>query len=272
MIQNSKMYFKNYEIGFGSTLSPAVKNLLIANGAVFLLQFIGAASSSIFGLVPESVLKRGMIWQLVTYMFMHGSFWHIFINMFVLYMFGSEIERQWGAKEFYRYYFITGIGAGVISVLFDPASNIPIVGASGAIYGLLLAFGLMFPDRPIYLYFLFPIKAKYFVLIFGSIAFISAFSATSDGIAHFAHLGGMVVGFAYLRIDWRISGVWSKLRSQSKTPKMRIHRKKEQNYDNFKGKIDEILDKINEVGFHNLTEEEKEILKRASKFYLDRDS
>ncbi|MCH8287111.1 rhomboid family intramembrane serine protease, partial [candidate division KSB1 bacterium] len=80
------MYFKNYEIGFGSTLSPAVKNLLIANGAVFLLQFIGAASSSIFGLVPESVLKRGILWLLVPYMFMHGSFWPIFINMFVLYM------------------------------------------------------------------------------------------------------------------------------------------------------------------------------------------
>lgn len=267
------MYTSNYEMGFGGSLTPAVKKLLIINGAVFILQFFGLVSYSVFGLVPASVVQKGMIWQFVTYMFMHGGWFHLFINMFVLWMFGSEMERHWGSREFYKYYFVTGIGAGIISVIFDYGSSNPIVGASGAIYGLLLAFGIMFPNRPVFLYFLFPVKAKYFVLIFGAIAFVSAISATSDGIAHFTHLGGMIVGFLYLRLDWRIHQFWSRISdSKRRSPNMKIHKKPDQDMDNFKDRIDEILDKINDVGYHNLTDEEKNILKRASKYYLDRDN
>jgi len=265
------MYYGNYEISFRGRTTPAVKNLIVANVFVFMLQFVGVVPSSIFGLVPALVVQKFYIWQLVTYMFLHGGMFHILMNMFVLWMFGSEIERQWGSREFYKYYFITGIGAGIFNVIFDHTLTIPIVGASGAIFGILLAFGLMFPNRPILLYFLIPIKAKYFVIFFGVISFLSAFSATNDGIAHFAHLGGMVVGFLYLRLDWRLSRLWSSLKTKTKRSTMRLHKKEDHDDKDFKKRIDEILDKINEVGYKNLTDEEKEILKRASKYYINRD-
>ena len=265
------MYYRNYEITFGSSLTPAVRNLIIANLAVYVLQVIRIIPLDFFGLVPAYVVQRGFIWQLGTYMFLHGGFFHIFFNMFVLWMFGTEIERHWGRREFYKYYFITGIGAALFNIVFEPSSLIPIVGASGAIYGILLAFGLMFPNRPLLLFpFFIPIKAKYFVLIFGTFAFFSAFSSANDGVAHFAHLGGMVVGFLYLRLDWRLKQFWSALRTKSKRSSMQIHRKDEQDIDDFKDRIDKILDKINEVGYHNITDEEKEILKQASKYYLNR--
>lgn len=265
------MYYSNYEISFRGRTTPAVKNLIVANVFVFLLQLVGVVPSSL-ALVPALVVQKFYIWQLFTYMFMHGGVFHILINMFVLWMFGSEIERQWGSREFYKYYFITGIGAGIFNVIFQHDAFFSIVGASGAIFGLLLAFGLMFPDRPILLYFLIPIKAKYFVLIFGFLSFLSAFSATNDGIAHFAHLGGMVVGFLYLRLDWRLSRLWSSFKTKAKRPSMRLHRKEDNDEKDFQKRIDEILDKINEVGYNKLTDEEKEILKRASKYYLHRDS
>ena len=265
------MYDRNYEMSFGGSMTSGVKNLIIANGAVFMLQMIGVISTQFFGLVPALVVQKLYVWQLVTYMFLHGGMFHIFLNLFVLWMFGSEIERHWGTREFYKYYFITGFGAGIFNVVFQHSAQFSIVGASGAIYGLLLAYGLMFPNRPILLYFLFPIPAKYFVLLFGALAFFSAFSAGNDGIAHFAHLGGMVVGFLYLRFDWRISQALSQLKSTGRSKVMNLHRGKNDDSEDVKGRIDEILDKINEVGYENLTEEEKGILHRASKYFINRD-
>ncbi len=256
-------------------MTPGVKRLLIANGVVFLLQTIGVISSRFFGLVPALVIQKFYVWQLFTYMFLHAGMFHIVFNMFALWMFGSEIERHWGTREFCKYYFITGIGAGIFNVIFQHAEEFSIIGASGAIYGLLLAFGLMFPNRPILLYFLFPIPAKYFVFIFGMLSFISAFSATSDGIAHFAHLGGMVVGFLYIRFDWKINQFLSK----SSKPPMNLHRSNTHNEDgsnedgsvDFRKQIDEILDKINAVGYQNLTDEEKSILQKASKYFINKE-
>ncbi|MFC1729294.1 rhomboid family intramembrane serine protease [candidate division KSB1 bacterium] len=272
------MYYR-YEMGFGSPITPAVKKLILINVSVFAGQFIFSAFFNVrlellFGLVPALVTGKLFVWQLGTYMFLHstGSLFHILLNMFALWIFGCEIERHWGTRDFYIYYFVTGIGAGIFSVIFEATSPIPIVGASGAIYGLLLAFGMMFPERPIYLYFLFPIRAKYFVLIFGTIAFISAFSARSDGIAHFAHLGGMVVGYLFLRLDWRLEGLVKKFPSLFKQgrPDMKIHRRKKPDNGDLRNRIDEILDKINEVGYENITEEEREILRKASQYYVNR--
>jgi membrane associated rhomboid family serine protease len=114
-------------------------------------------------------------------------------------MFGCELERHWGTRVFVKYALVTGIGAGISTVIVSPNLAVPTIGASGLVYGILLAYGLLFPNRLIYLYFLFPIKAKYFVLIFGALELYASWSGSSDNIAHLAHLGGMLFGFVYLR-------------------------------------------------------------------------
>src|SRR5262249_22622759 len=134
---------------------------------------------AILGLVPELVIRRLWIWQPVTYMFVHAGVFHILFNMLALWMFGTELERLWGTRFFLKFYFVTGIGAGILPILVSLLPfgfarviySVPTVGASGAIFGLLLAYALYFPDRPIYMYFLFPVPARIFVLIMGAIAF-----------------------------------------------------------------------------------------------------
>ena len=190
--------------GIGGGWTPAVKTLVIACVIGFLLQIFDQFSGSPsftrkFGLVPAAVTQSFHLWQLLTYMFLHGGFFHILFNMFALYMFGSELEQLWGTKQFTKFYFICGIGAALTSVLVSPSSPIPIIGASGAIYGLLLAYGVLFPNRIIYLYMVIPIPAKWFVVIMGAITFLSSMSASGGGVAHIAHLGGMIIGLLYLK-------------------------------------------------------------------------
>ena len=143
---------------------------------------------------------RFRIWQLLTYMFMHGSWSHIFFNMFALWMFGYVLENYWGSRRFLFYYLVCGIGAGLCNLIV-PGWTIT-VGASGAVYGILLAFGMMFPNERIYLYFIMPIKAKWFVIGYAAIELLDGLFMTSDGIAHFAHLGGMLVGLILI-LYWR---------------------------------------------------------------------
>lgn len=139
------------------------------------------------------------IWQIVSYMFLHAGLGHIFFNLFALWMFGQSIENFWGTRRFAIYYFLTGIGAALLHMLVG-GGNAPTLGASGAVYGILLAFGMMFPERRIMLLIPpIPIKAKYFVAIFGAIELISGLSRSGTGVAHFAHLGGMVVGFILIK-------------------------------------------------------------------------
>jgi membrane associated rhomboid family serine protease len=190
--------------GMGGGWTPAVKTLVIACVVGFLLQifdqFSGNRSfTSEFGLVPVAVTQKYYLWQLVTYIFLHGGFFHILFNMFALYMFGSELEQLWGTREFTKFFFICGIGAALTSVIASPYSFVPIIGASGAIFGLLLAYGVLFPNRIIYLYMVIPIQAKWFVVIMGAITFLSSMSATGSGVAYVAHLGGMLFGFIYLK-------------------------------------------------------------------------
>ena len=203
---------RDFSYAFGpGPLSPAIKALIIANVAMFVLIAVlpGQISSGVvnfLGLRPSDVIGRAWVWQLVTYMFLHGGLAHILFNMLALWMFGTELERLWGTRAFVRYYFITGIVAAIttIVVAFMPFAatarmyDSVTIGASGAIYGLLLAFGLTFPNRPIYMYLVFPIPAKYFVMIMGGIELLLS-TGDGGGVAHITHLGGLVAGYALLR-------------------------------------------------------------------------
>ncbi|MFQ5738648.1 MAG: rhomboid family intramembrane serine protease [Acidobacteriota bacterium] len=187
-------------ITIGPHLTPVVKSLVIACAVVFLWQQLGGIQMVyIFGLTPSLVWTQFQFWQLATYLFLHAGFWHIFWNMLALWMFGSELEQYLGGQRFLRFFFITGIGAGLLSILLDPFSRVPTIGASGSVYGILMAYGMLFPNRLVYLYFLFPIKVKYFVAILGVGAFLAALGSGGGPVAHIAHLGGMIFAFLYLK-------------------------------------------------------------------------
>ncbi|TMB66598.1 MAG: rhomboid family intramembrane serine protease [Deltaproteobacteria bacterium] len=184
----------------GGVVPPAVKFLLIVNTAVFFLQlFLPTQFLILFGLVPALVWEDFYLWQLFTYQFLHGGLLHLLFNMFALWMFGCDLERRWGSEFFLKYYFVSVVGGGILNTLFLPGQVAPSIGASAGIYGILLAYGLIYPNQIVYFYFLFPIKMKHFVWIIGAIALYSAIASGQSGIAHLAHLGGMVFGYLYLR-------------------------------------------------------------------------
>lgn len=193
-----------YAIGPGG-ISPAVKLLLIINVVLFFMNMIvGDAMTLRLGLSPQAVFEQMALWQPVTYMFLHstGGIGHILFNMLALWMFGTDLERTWGTRFFTKYYFITGIGAAATTMAVgwfsDSVYYSITVGASGAIYGLLVAYAIYFPHRTIY-YIIFPIPARVFVIIAGAIAFLSSMGGPGGGVAHAAHLGGLVVGYLYLK-------------------------------------------------------------------------
>jgi membrane associated rhomboid family serine protease len=188
-------------------------------------------------------------------------------------MFGSELERTWGTREFLKFYFIAGIGAGLVNVLFsvfNPETwHIPIIGASGAIYGVLVAYAILFPNRLVYVYFLIPVKVKYLVIFLVVIEFLSTYR--TDGVAHFAHLGGALFGFLYLRYNlrWKLRK-WSVSELIQRLKEERMDKKREEG-DKIMEEVDSILDKINEVGYENLTRREKKVLDKASDKLSDSD-
>lgn len=186
------------QFSIGGPLTPRVKFLMGACVVGFLLQMaVGARVYYALGLVPALFWHKFFVWQLATYIFLHGGLFHLLFNLFALWIFGCEIERSMGSGRFIQYFFITAIGAGICTVVFTPGLFVPVVGASGGIYGLLLAYAWFFPERYIYVWFLFPMKAKHFVLLFGAIEFWSSLGGTGSGIAHFAHLGGILFGLLY---------------------------------------------------------------------------
>ena len=207
-------YGSTSSFSFGpGPISTALKTIIGANILMFLLTTAMPSLSIQLGLVPMWVVTQLRLWQLVTYMFIHASLFHILFNMLALWMFGAELERVWGTRYFMKFYFVTGIGAGMLTVLisllpFGPTAQLyrsDIVGASGAVYGLLLAYALYFPDRPIYMYFVFPIPAKIFVIIMGALAFFSSMSESGGGVANATHLGGLLVAYVFLKGGrWRL--------------------------------------------------------------------
>jgi membrane associated rhomboid family serine protease len=310
-----------------SFFPPVIKTLLVVNVAVYLLFNLILAGFSVSGMSLDVLITKYFAlnplqpvtfkdqlgstvqfsfypWQLVTYMFMHGGFFHLFLNMFALWMFGVELENMWGSKKFFNYYMITGIGAGLCNLLIAPlfTSVGPTVGASGAIYGILVAFGYLFPDRSIYIYGILPVKAKYLVIIYMLIEVFAVAGGSDSGIAHIAHLGGGVVGLVYLLMFNRrgstkffgntglkekftsySSGAgerkgglipgngssYEPLRQKDETSKEIILTDYKKDLDDrdrdAQERLDAVLDKISESGYGSLTDEERRILQQESK-------
>ena len=242
--------------------TEAIKILISINVLLFIFRYIAIDRydlAQIFGLSSGDVWP--MIWQPVTYMFIHGDFFHVFMNMFVLWMFGSEMESIWGRREFIKYYFITGIGSGIIWLLLNISNSYSVlIGASGAIYGILLAYGLMFPNRKVLIYFLFPIKVKYFVILLGAVAFISSIGDSGSNISHLTHLSGMLIGFIYLRSNTYLPRLLLLVNSMLADIKNKRDEKKQAKHLAAKKHIDKLLDKINDVGYDGLNEKEKKDL------------
>ena len=286
-----------------SVFPPVIKNLLIINIAVFFLQLIANnlmiggkplwyVLNVWFALNPLVEGANFQVWQLITYQFMHGSFSHIFFNMFMLWMFGMEIENIWGSKKFLYFYLICGIAAGLAQLFIAPLFSTPAVtiGASGAVFGVMIAFAMLFPDRYIFLYFLVPIKAKYLI---GFLFILEIFWIGDAGsnVAHLAHLGGAVAGFIFIMFDKQIdvpikrifnrsnyrtnnqfqnpfSGLSDKFKKRSQNVDEAKYYDINQRKDNeeiSQAEIDAILDKISQSGYQNLSEREKRILFEVSK-------
>ena len=250
-----------------SLFTDAIKTLISVNFAIFILQSISSSEIiffSNFGLVPKLVWSHLKIWQPFTYMFFHGDIWHVLINMFVLWMFGSELERVWGKKNFLRFYFITGVGSGLATMLFGLQSTIPIVGASGAIYGVLLAYGVMFPNRTVYLYGIIPIKSIWFVIGIGVVAFFSSFNNVTN-ISHLTHLFGMIIGYLYLKRPVHFRSLWFSVFKKVLEYRIQNQEEKISRSVEIERDLNSILDKINREGFKSLTQEEEERLYKNSK-------
>jgi len=211
MRRSSSPYVSSYSFGPGP-LSTTLKALIGANVVMFVAQSVFPVLTEVFGLHPAWVIPAlstraaehaFWVWQPATYMFLHGGVFHILFNMLALWMFGAELERIWGTRYFLKFYFVTGIGAGVVTVILSllpfggSLQYVNIIGASGAIYGLLLAFAMYFPDRPILLV-VFPVPAKVAVTILGAIALFSSLSE-SGGVANATHLSGLVVAYFFLK-------------------------------------------------------------------------
>jgi membrane associated rhomboid family serine protease len=191
-----------YSFGPGP-ITPAVKWIIWANVAAFVATVVHHDLIYLLGVNPSEVIEHYRLWQPITYMFIHVGPTHILFNMLGIWMFGVELERMWGTQFFLRYYAVTGIGAAITTIVVallpfavtEQTYSTVTVGASGALFGILLAFALYFPERPILLAMLFPIPAKYFVVIIGALSYFSS----PGGVAHAAHLGGVVFGYLYLQ-------------------------------------------------------------------------
>jgi membrane associated rhomboid family serine protease len=261
------------QFGPGVPLPPVVRNLLIANLALFAMGLLpGVDAIEIarnFGFVPADVFAGGKVWQLFTYMFLHGSFSHIFVNMLILWMFGTTVEHQWGSKPFLWYYVICGVGGALTTWVMGPSSQVHTIGASAAVLGVLLAYAMMYPDRKVFLYFFIPIKVKYLVWGLAAIDLFAAFDGRQDGLAHFAHLGGMLFGWLYLKQDWRAAAFGRKFRARSARRKMDVNTKRTEqeqlNRDDLTRETNRILEKINREGMDSLTPEELRTLREASR-------
>jgi len=258
-------------VGFGpGALSPFIKVILISNVVIFIAQSLYPELTYLLGLTPARFFSEfpNLIYQPLTYMFLHGSFGHIFFNMFALWMFGTEIERRWGSKVFARFYILAGLAGAFLSIIINASQPYPIIGASAAIYGLLVAYWVMFPGRYLYLYFLFPVKVKWAIPGMMLLGFL--FSA--GNIAHMAHLGGIIFSLLYLKLDWRWIYPtrwlknWRYRRQQIKLEKNKQHA------EDVMKRVDSILDKINEVGIENISKSDRKFLEEASSRLSNKDS
>lgn len=273
-------YRGSFSFGYG--LTPWVQRLLVINGLVFLGQYLQPYLTVYLAFVPSDVLVRP--WTLITYMFAHGGFMHLFFNMLGLFFFGPPLEARWGSREFIKFYLLCGLGGAALSFAF--AFSSPIIGASAAVYGVMLAFAMNWPDAPIYIWGVLPVQAKWLVAILAVFSFMSAFQGRADGVAHFAHLGGFAAAFVYMKWD-RISrerrlagfrgdgGTKRKLRvvpgnggdgPRQERPAQPAQART-QDDEQLLNELDRVLDKISTDGMASLTVEERRLLDQVSRRY-----
>jgi membrane associated rhomboid family serine protease len=228
-----------YSFGPGG-ITPAVKAIVWANIAMFVVTWFAPVIVHYLSLSPRDVFARGWLWQPVTYMFMHAGVFHILFNLLGIWMFGVELERMWGTTYFVKLYAVSGLGAAAVMLLLglinEPMYDDRTVGASGAFFGLLLAYGLVFPHRPILMFFLFPVPARYAVMIFGAIAFLFTTEASTSRTAHGAHLGGLVAAYIFLKAGR--GGISSELKYRYVKWRMNRLRKKFDVYSGGRGPWD----------------------------------
>lgn len=303
----------DYRPGFGgfSFFPPVIKNLILINVGMFILQNLFISGFLTIGGNPLAdwfvetfyLMPFGQgfqVWQLGTYMFLHGGMSHIFLNMLMLWMFGMEVENTWGSQKFLVFYLTAGLVAGLANLFIAPLFTVPgpTIGASGGVYGVLVAFAMMFPNRYVFIYFLFPVRAKYLITFFIMLELFNGVTGTSEGVAHIAHLGGAMVGALFVILDARgvIDRLLGGVRRRSRTPSrsgassgehhdarffdIRDTRKErdamqdtarnmtrdvERQRTASQKIIDDILDKISISGYASLTDREKQILLDASR-------
>ena len=261
--------------GFGNVLTPVVKRLLIANAVAFGLTLVLGRSFVYdwFAFQPTRIFIRP--WGVFTYMFVHGGFMHIAVNMLALFFFGGPLEERWGSREFFKYYVICGLGGVALSYVFMPTA---IVGASAAVFGVMLAFAMIWPDSPIYVWAIFPVKAKWLVAFFFIVNLWSALSDSGAGVAYMAHVGGLITGLIYLKSGGGLTRPVQRLGRAVRARRMAIVPREEREdapraeqgkarredkslYD----AVDAVLDKISAEGMGSLTPDELKLLDEVSK-------
>lgn len=249
-------------------LMPFIKLMLIANGVMFFADYFYPPLTLYLGLTPARFFADfpNLLYQPFTYMFLHGSFGHIFFNMFALWMFGTEIEGNFGTRNFGKFYIFAGLSGAFLTLMVKSSQLSPMVGASAAIYGILVAYWILFPNRHLYIYFLFPVKVKYAIpgmMILG-------FLFSGGHVAHWAHAGGALFGLAYLKLDWRWLHLGRKIKDlkyQRQSAKLEKNRVKA---GEIMKRVDEILDKINQVGIDNISKADRRFLEEASTQLADK--
>lgn len=271
-------YRGGQSFGFGYRFTPMVKNLLIANTAVFLLQNLWGPINVYGSFTPALILAKP--WSLFTYMFLHADFWHLFWNMLGLFFFGPALEERWGSREFLKYYLVCGLGGAVLSFFF--AFNASVIGASGAVYGVLLAFAMFWPDMPIYIWGIIPVPARILVGVFVLFSVFSAFQGSGGNIAHFAHLGGFAFGYLYIKFGGVPGNPFKRLKQNLQKRRMHVVRDDDApirpapphptrrrpsgpEEEKVLDELDRVLDKINTEGMASLTTQERQLLDDVSR-------
>lgn len=264
--------------GFQFSATPWVKRLLAVNAAVFLISVaVGpGVFADLFAFQPGRFLARP--WGMVTYMFVHGGLWHLLMNLLVIFFFGPPLESKWGSGIFLRYYLVCGLGGVLLSFLFVDAA---IAGASAACYGLMLAFAMTWPNAPIHIWGVVPVKAKWLVGFLAALSFVSAVGPTRDGVAHLAHLGGVATGFLFMKSGWLEAGGAGQAggrgtpgrrrpvraappRAREALERRRVEKRAAQERAQLDA-VDAVLDKISARGVESLTAKERELLDRVSR-------
>jgi rhomboid family protein len=251
------------------TIGPAIKWIIIFTAVVFFIQQLVPLTGT-FGFTPGSYFSDDFpngFYKPFTYMFLHGGLFHILFNMLILWMFGTEFETMWGSRRFLRFYLLSGLGGALFSLALDFNSYAAIIGASGAVFGVMAAYWRYFPERKLYLYFVIPVKIRWAIPAFLLVPIIWSFISPGDNVAHFAHLGGAVVGFFLCRrgnavhSDGALKGWFKRRKNEKLTERFEANRRKA---EDVMQRVDSILDKINAVGLENITDEERKFLEEAS--------